>query len=86
MMRSSSGRWRGNDLFALADNDGHIVAAYAKGLTATEALSHDLETLIATPSKHYLLSGGRLFEYSVRPLYFGSEKSGTLLRICRERI
>ena len=73
--------WRlsGNDLFALADNDGHIVAAYTKGGPATESLSRALETLIATPSKHYLLSGGRLFEYSVRPLYFGSEKSGTLL-------
>jgi signal transduction histidine kinase len=73
--------WRlsGNDLFALADNDGHIVAAYTTGETATEALSRDLETLIATPSKHYLLTSGRLFEYSVRPLYFGSEKDGTLL-------
>lgn len=73
--------WRlsGNDLFALADNDGQIVAAYTKGKTATEALTRALETLIATPSKQYLLTGGRLFEYSVRPLYFGSEKNGTLL-------
>jgi hypothetical protein len=31
------------------------------------------------PSKHYLLSDGRLFEYSVQPLYFGSTVSGTLL-------
>jgi signal transduction histidine kinase len=73
--------WRlsGNDLFALADNDGHIVAAYTKGTAATEDLSRDLESLISTPAKHYLLSGGRLFESSVRPLYFGSEKDGTLL-------
>ncbi len=73
--------WRlsGNDLFALADNDGHILASYTKAIAATETLNRDLETLIAVSSKHYLLSEGRLFEYSVRPLYFGSEKSGTLL-------
>lgn len=69
----------GNDLFALATIHGHVVAAYTVGQPATPKLSNDLETLIKDPAKHYLLSDGRLFEYSVRPLYFGSETDGTLL-------
>lgn len=69
----------GNDLFALATGDGTVVAAYTAGSPATPTLRSDLEALIADPAKHYLLSGGRLFEYSVRPLYFGSEAHGTLL-------
>ncbi len=67
----------GNDLFALADNDGNILAAEAEG--ATGSLKLDLQRQIVDPAKHYLLSGGRMYEYSVRPLYFGSEKTGTLL-------
>ncbi len=69
----------GNDLFALATLHGHVVAAYTAGNPATPKLRTDLEALIANPAKHYLLSDGRLFEYSVRPLYFGSEADGTLL-------
>src|SRR6185437_5233096 len=63
----------GNDLFALATGDGHVVAAYTAGSPATPRLRSILEALIADSSKHYLLSDGRLFEYTVRPLYFGSE-------------
>jgi signal transduction histidine kinase len=69
----------GNDLFALATTHGHVVAAYTVGKPATPRLRNDLEGLIANPAKHYLLSEGRLFEYSVRPLYFGSDTDGTLL-------
>jgi signal transduction histidine kinase len=69
----------GNDLFALADGDQRIQAAYAQGAANKDSLKRDLQTVIADPSKHYLLSGGRLFEYSVRPLYFGSQTDGTLL-------
>ncbi len=73
--------WRvsGNDLFALATGEGRIVAAYTAGSPATPTLRSNLEALIADSAKHYLLSDGRLFEYSVRPLYFGSEANGTLL-------
>jgi signal transduction histidine kinase len=67
----------GNDLFALAGNDGSIFTVQTKENVA--ALKPDLQRQIADPSKHYLLSGGRMYEYSVRPLYFGSEKTGTLL-------
>ena len=69
----------GNDLFALADGDHRIQAANAKGEANPDALKRDLQAVIADPSKHYLLSDGRLFEYSVQPLYFGSKASGTLL-------
>jgi signal transduction histidine kinase len=72
----------GNDLFALADADGRVLAVQAQGIdnaAKMEGLKRDLQSEISQPSKHYLLSGGRLFEYSVHPLYFGSEASGTLL-------
>jgi signal transduction histidine kinase len=75
------GFWQtsGNDLFALADGDHRIQAANAKGEASPDALKRDLQAVIADPSKHYLLSGGRLFEYTVQPLYFGSKANGTLL-------
>jgi signal transduction histidine kinase len=69
----------GNDLFALADSDRRVQAANAQGASNTDTLKRDLQALIADPSKHYLLSGGRLFEYTVQPLYFGSRANGTLL-------
>jgi signal transduction histidine kinase len=72
--------WRtsGNDLFALADPDGTVLAADAREVDR-KVLRRDLQDQIADPAKHYLVSGGHLYEYSVRPLYFGSEKTGTLL-------
>jgi len=69
----------GNDLFGLADADGRVLAAEAQDADSTDALRHDLQSVIADPARHYVWSSGRLYEYSVRPLYFGSEKSGTLL-------
>jgi len=42
-------------------------------------MSHDVQEVISDPSKHYLLSDSRLFEYSVQPLYFGSSANGSLL-------
>jgi signal transduction histidine kinase len=67
------------DLFALASNDGQIVAAYTRGTPADSELRSNLRLVLIQPDKHYLLSGGRLFEFSVRPLYFGSEATGSLL-------
>jgi signal transduction histidine kinase len=69
----------GNDLFALADAEGRILAANARGLANTDALKRDLQIATAAPAKHYLLSSGVLYEYSVHPLYFGSPVNGTLL-------
>jgi signal transduction histidine kinase len=69
----------GNDLFALADGDHNVQAAYAKDTQNDDVLRRDLQAAIANPSKHYLLSNRRLFAYSVRPLYFGRPTDGTLL-------
>jgi signal transduction histidine kinase len=69
----------GNDLFALADANDRLLSANAQGEGNTGRLKSDLQAVIGDPSRHYLLSGGRLYEYSVRPLYFGSAASGTLL-------
>jgi hypothetical protein len=62
----------GNDLFALADANGRLLSANAQSEQNTGRLKSDLQAVIGDPSRHYLLSGGRLYEYSVRPLYFGS--------------
>jgi len=67
------------DLFALASTDGRVLAAYTRGTSADPELRTNLGELLTQAGKHYLLSGGRLFEYSVRPLYFGSEETGALL-------
>jgi signal transduction histidine kinase len=69
----------GNDLFALADADHKVQAAYAQGVENTSILSRDLQSVIADATKHYLLTNGRLFEYSVRPLYFGRQTDGVIL-------
>jgi hypothetical protein len=69
----------GNDLFSLADANRHVEAAFTNSARDTEALRRDLQAVIADPSRHYLLSGGQLYEYSVHPLYFGSPTTGTLL-------
>lgn len=69
----------GNDLFALADMQGNIVAAFANSSTPDAQLAADLRVVLASPNTLYLVSGGRLYACSVRPLYFGSEEKGALL-------
>jgi signal transduction histidine kinase len=69
----------GNDLFALTDQDRRVETAYARGVSNLDLLRRDLQAVAADPSKHYLITDGKLFEYSVMPLYFGSQKDGTLL-------
>jgi signal transduction histidine kinase len=69
----------GEDLFALADPNGRVVAAYTKGVSADKALRQGLGTLLDVPDKHYLIDGSSLYACSVRPLYFGSSEDGTLL-------
>jgi signal transduction histidine kinase len=68
-----------SDLFALADSQGHVEAAYAKGLRDTGPLSQDLQHLFAGPTFRYLVSSNRLYACSSHPLYFGSEREGVLL-------
>jgi signal transduction histidine kinase len=69
----------GNDLFALIDANGRVLSANAQGENNTDRLKGDLQAEVGDPSRHYLLSGGQLYEYSMRPLYFGSAANGTLL-------
>jgi signal transduction histidine kinase len=69
----------GTDLFMLADPSGRVVAAYAKGASADTTLRLGMKTLLAFPGKHYLIDGRSLYACVLRPLYFGSDKDGTLL-------
>jgi signal transduction histidine kinase len=69
----------GNDLFALADPNGRIVAVYTKGVSPDTTLRQGLKTLVASPGKQYLIDGRGLYVCSLRPLYFGGDEDGTLL-------
>ena len=73
--------WRvsGNELFALADRDGNVKAAYLTGSAADDEFQADLSRLLAMRKANYLVSGKGLFGCSVHPLYFGSPSDGTLL-------
>lgn len=69
----------GSDLFALADAQGHVLAAYAKDVQGSAPLAKDLDRLLGSPAPRYLVSSDRLYACSVLPLYFGSDKDGVLL-------
>ncbi len=69
----------GSDLFGLADNHGRVVTLYTRGKPPSAALADALQQAITRPQEHYLTADGRLFDFSVRPLYFGDEIRGTLL-------
>jgi signal transduction histidine kinase len=69
----------GNDLFALADPTGRIVAVYAKNASPDSSLRSALKNLLISPEKHYLIDGKSLYACSLRPLYFGNSEDGTLL-------
>jgi len=69
----------GNDLFALADAEGHVVAAFSNSPLPDPQLAIDVQAVLASPNMLYLISGDRLYACSVRPLYFGSEARGALL-------
>jgi len=69
----------GTDLFALANPEGRIVAAYTKSTTSDSSLREGLKSLLFSPGKHYLIDGSSLYACSLRPLYFGSDENGTLL-------
>jgi len=73
--------WRvsGTDLFVLVDTGGRIVASYAQNKPIDEELRNGIKGLLGSPAKNYLIDGGSLYACTVRPLYFGSDKEGTLL-------
>jgi signal transduction histidine kinase len=69
----------GNDLFALADRDGNVKAAYVTGATVDADFRAELSRFLAMPKATYLVSTHGLYACSVQPLYFGSQRDGTLL-------
>jgi signal transduction histidine kinase len=69
----------GTDLFALADHDGRIVAAFNGATPASQLLREDLRSYVSGAPNPYLVSGASLFGCSVRPIYFGSQSEGTVL-------
>jgi signal transduction histidine kinase len=69
----------GTDLFALADHNGRIVAAFTGASPAGQPLREDLRSYVSGAPNPYLVSGGSLFGCSVRPIYFGSQSEGTVL-------
>ena len=69
----------GNDLFALADTTGRIVAVYTKNASPDSSLRRALKGLFISQDKHYLIDGRSLYACSLRPLYFGNSENGTLL-------
>ncbi len=71
----------GSDLLALARPDGETIAVYNEGSplkqeTAKPALQ---EAIARTPEPQYVAIGGRLYEVSIQPLYFGPAINGTRL-------
>ncbi len=69
----------GDDLFALANRDGRIVATYTSDPSAAPNLRNDLASVLGPSPRPYVISGNALYATSVRPLYFGSEATGTIL-------
>lgn len=71
------------DLFALVNSNGRIVALYTRGSSTSTAtggtLREGILSLVSSADKHYLIDGGSLYSCSVRPLYFGTAESGTVL-------
>lgn len=75
------GLWKvsGSDLFGLADSHGQVITAYTQGTPPSQALLEALQQTVSLPQLHYVTADDRLFDVSVRPLYFGDELRGTLL-------
>ncbi len=71
----------GCDLFALVNASGTVAAVYDNaGLPDRKDLEQQLKRLLDSRSdQRYLLSNHRLYQVSLRPLFFGSEVTGTPL-------
>ena len=71
----------GSDLFALVNTSGAVAAVYDRaGLTDRQDIDLQLKRLLDSHAgQSYLLSNNRLYQVSFRPLFFGSETTGTPL-------
>jgi len=68
----------GNDLFALADQNGRIIAAYTRD-KRTDSFQQHLTDFLSFSGKHYLIDGNSLYACAKRPLYFGNSERGSIL-------
>ena len=71
----------GSDLFALLNTSGTVAAVYDNTAASDRNnIEHQLRGLLdARSGQSYLLSNQRLYQVSFRPLFFGSETTGTPL-------
>jgi len=71
----------GSDLFALLDADGKLIATYNRGSGLDRSMvEHGLEVSLRKPEEPILLAiGGRLYEISTQPLFFGARAEGSRL-------
>lgn len=81
IQNAASDFWRtsGNDIFGLAGTDGHLRALNTHSQQDEAILARDLAEALQHPGRGYLLTGGHLFRYAARRVYFGNETKGTLL-------
>ncbi len=68
----------GNDLFALTDTSGRVIALYTRN-NPQDAPLHTALVRLAVSEKHFLIDNQALYACSRHPLYFGSDDKGTLL-------
>ncbi len=71
----------GSDLFALLDADGKLIATYNRGSGLDRSMvERGLEVSLRKPEEPILLAiGGRLYEISTQPLFFGARAEGSRL-------
>ena len=80
--------WRvsGNDLFALADKEGRIVALDTKDPQGNAGLRSALRVILADPARHYLVSEGRLFRVLRATPLFWQRTRWNAAWICHQRL
>jgi len=69
----------GNDLFALADRDGNVMAAYLANVAADATFRDDVQRFLSARNARFLIGSKGLYGCSIQPLYFGSQTEGALL-------
>jgi len=82
---ASTGLWKrvGGDLCALADRGGKLMALHTAnpGLTLAQAQEMLLRSLRSGEARDWWFGGGRLFQVSLRPIYFGEPANDTELGV-----
>ena len=69
----------GNDVFAIADPELRVRAAFVRDLSTGLRFRADISHVLQTEGRPYLISENHLFHLTAAPVYFGSAASGTLL-------